>query len=144
MIVDTNAHAHRKLRNVAKFKPLGLRHVAPVDVAYSLDGLPLSDGESVLGVYENADDSLDDAIVFTDRRCHVYVASVCQSFAYSDINRVTYGKFTAGAVEALVIVEFNDGSAFQFHVSGFAVHDHGAKTFDSYDVGMFLEAASSA
>ena len=144
MIVDANAHAHRKLRNVAKFKPLGLRHVPPVDVAYSLDRLPLTGGESILGVYENADDSLDDAIVFTDRHCHVYVAGVCKSFAYSDINRVAYGKFTPDAVGTLVVVDFNDGSTFQFHVAGFAARDHGAKTFDSYNVGMFLDAASGA
>ena len=144
MIVDANAHAHRKLRTVAKFKPLGLRQVPSVDIPYSLDDLPLSDGESVLGVYENAADSLHDAIVLTDQRCHVYLPEACRSFSYSEINRVSYGKFTADKLDTLVIVELNDGSTFQFHVTGFAAHEHGAKTFDSYAIGAFLDAASSA
>ena len=144
LTVDANAHAHRKLRNVAKFKPLGLRHVPPVAVAYSLDHLALSDGESILGVYENAADSLDGAIVFTDQRCHVYWDGERASFAYSEINRVSYGKFTTDKLDTLVVVDLHNGRTVQFDVAGFAVHEHGAKTFDSYAIGAFLEAASSA
>ena len=57
---------------------------------------------------------------------------------------MSYGKFTADKLDTLVIVELNDGSTFQFHVTGFAAHEHGAKTFDSYAIGAFLDAASSA
>ena len=144
MIVDANAHAHRKLRNVANFKPLGLRHIPSVGVAYSLADLPLLDGESVLGVYENTANSLHDAIVFTDQRCHLYLSSECESFAYSEINHVSCGKFTTDKLDTLVVVDLANGSTLQFHVAGFDSHEHGAKTFDSYAIGAFLEAASSA
>ena len=141
VIVDTNAHAHRKLRRVARFRPLGLRYVPSVDVAYSLTDLPLSLGESVLGVYENIPDSLIDAIVFTDTHCHVATDTSWTSFRYSDIIRVVFGKFTTDKIETSVVVDLADGTTIPILVSGFAVHEYGAKTYDSYDVGMFLDAA---
>lgn len=142
MIVDANALAHRNLRNVAKFRPLGLRHVPSVDVAYSLDDLPLSEDESVLGVYETEPDSLDNAIVFTDRCCHVHRSNARGSFRYLEIHRVSYGKFTTDEIDTLVVVELQDGSTVRFHCAGFAVHEYGTKTFDAYQIGAFLEAAS--
>ncbi len=144
MIVDVSIYAHRKLRKVAKFKPLRLRHVPSVGVAYSLDHLPLSDGEYVLGVYENVANSLQDAIVLTDRCCHVYLPDDWASFRYSEIGRVVYGKFTTDKLDTLVVVDLHNGSNVQFHVSGFTVHEHDTKTFDSYAIGAFLDAASSA
>jgi len=112
-------------------------------VAYSLADLPLSTNESVLGVYENKLDTLRDAIVLTNTHCHLATDDSWRSFRYSDMNRVEYGKFTSDKIETSVVVDLLDGSTIHFDVAGFAVHDHGAKTFDSYAIGMFLASAAN-
>ena len=143
MIVDTNAHAHRKLRRVARFRPLGLRYVPRADAPYSLAELPLPAGESVLGVYENTPGSLANAIVLSNTHCHLDTDGAWTSFPYSEINRVTCGKFTPDKIDTSVVVDLLDGSAICFRVAGFTEHEYGAKTFDSYAIGAFLDSAAS-
>ncbi|GAB5517723.1 hypothetical protein [Rhodopirellula baltica] len=143
MLADITSFAHRKLRRLGRFRARGLPLVATVDLPYSLDAVPLRQDENVLGVYENVTDSLTDALVFTGTRFHVAFGGDWHSCDYADISSVTYAKFTPERIDTLVVVVLANNSTLRFNVAGFDVHEHAARTFDSYQIGDFLECAKS-
>ncbi|TWT92942.1 hypothetical protein [Neorhodopirellula pilleata] len=143
MLADITSFAERKLGCLVRFKPRGLPLVTSVDLPYSLAPVPLREHENVLGVYENIANSLTDALVFTGTRFHIAVGDDWQSCDYGDISSVTYAKFTPERIDTLVVVVLANNSTLRFNVAGFDVHEYGARTFDSYQIGDFLDCAKS-
>ena len=143
VLADITSFAHRKFRRLDRFEPRGIPLIASVDLSYSLAAVPLRQDENVLGVYENVANSLTDALVFTSTRFHAAVGGDWQSCDYADISSVTYAKFTPERIDTLVVVVLANSSTLRFNVAGFDVHEYGARTFDSYQIGDFLDCAKN-
>jgi hypothetical protein len=74
---------HRTLRHVRAFKAMGS------DLPAKVFG-KVPDGQTVLGIYENVQGSLEDCVVVTDRSVLLHTGGKLEEIRYSDIASTTW------------------------------------------------------
>jgi hypothetical protein len=118
MSISVESRIHRTLQKLDRFKARTRWDEEP-----RLDGIPspLSEGEKLLGVYENAIGRADQLLLFTDWAVHLWESGAWRSLRYSDIEASEWPTESKTQVHELVLRK-KSGASVNLPVLGGSEH----------------------